>query len=72
MSNKLLKMLKTLVTHVGRLSHLLIVVQSVVAMYVPFLFELCWSPLCGDPEQYPFLFLPLLCRGGYRDVFSNG
>ena len=43
-----------------------------MAIYVLFLFQLCWGPLCSDPEKsrYPVV-VPLLCLGMCHDVLSN-
>lgn len=59
-------------TRVGTERELLILLQGGVAIYVPFLFQLCWSPLCGDPERSPYpVVVPLLCLGVCRGVLSN-
>jgi hypothetical protein len=59
-------------TRVGTERELLILLQAGVAIYVPFLFQLCWGPLCGDPEKSPYpVVVPLLCLGVCRDVLSN-
>ena len=57
---------------VGTERQLVILLQGAVAIYVPFLFQLCWGPLCGDPEKSPYpVVVPLLCHGVCRDVLSN-
>jgi hypothetical protein len=51
---------------------LLTLLQGAAAIYVPFLFQLCWGPLCGDPEKSPYpVVVPLLCLGVCRDVLNN-
>jgi len=41
-------------------------------LYVPRVLQLCWGPLCDDPEKTPYLLaVLLLCLGVCRDVFST-
>jgi hypothetical protein len=49
-----------------------VLLQGVLAMCVPFLFELRCRPLFGDLEQTHLSVVPLLCLGVSRDVLSNG
>jgi len=60
-----------MLTRVGTERPLLILLQGAVAIYVPFLFQLCWGPLCGDPESPYTVVVPLLCLGVCHDVLSN-
>jgi hypothetical protein len=60
-----------MLTLVGTERQLLIILQGAVEIYVPFLFQVCWGPLCGDPEKSPFPVVPLLCLGVCHDVLSN-